>query len=125
MNHANTAAVDLQALAREAMRENGFEPDFGPDIQRELAALEANPPRVAPDERIRDLRALPWSSIDNESSRDLDQVEVAERLPDGAIRLRVAIADVDTLAPIGSALDRHAGVQTTTVYTGVRNFPML
>ena len=80
---------------------------------------------MAPSPNIRDLRNLLWSSIDNDTSRDLDQVEVAERLPNGETKVLVAIADVDTFVPKSSAIDAHAAKETTTVYTGVRNFPML
>lgn len=117
--------VDLQALAAQAMRDNGFEPEFSAAAQQQLEALRAHPPAIAPSTSIRDLRALPWSSIDNESSRDLDQVEVAEALDDGATRIRIGIADVDAFVPKGSPLDQHASAATTTVYSGVRNFPML
>jgi exoribonuclease R len=68
---------------------------------------------------------LLWSSIDSDTSRDLDQAEVAERLPNGETGVLVAIADVDTFVPENSAIDKHAAKETTTVYTGVRNFPML
>ena len=71
--------VDLQAAAADSMRAHGFEPEFSPQVLSEVAALEAHPPPVAPGEDIRDLRELPWSSIDNDTSRDLDQLEVAER----------------------------------------------
>jgi exoribonuclease-2 len=94
-------------------------------VQEQLAALAAHPPPSAPGADIRDLRALPWSSIDNDTSRDLDQLEVAELLPDGATRVWVAIADVDAFVPKHSAIDDHAANATTTVYTGVQNFPML
>ena len=112
----------LRETAAEAMRENGFVPAFPPEVIREVARLE-DP--VAAADGIRDLRQLPWSSIDNRESRDLDQVEVAERLEGGAIRLRVGIADVDSLVPNGSAADAHAATNTTSVYTGVVVFPML
>ena len=117
--------VDLQAAAADSMRAHGFEPEFSPQVLSEVASLEAHPPPVGPGEGIRDLRQLPWSSIDNDTSRDLDQLEVAERMPDGATRIHVAIADVDAFVRRGSAIDDHAARATTTVYTGVRNFPML
>jgi len=73
----------------------------------------------------RDLRNLRWSPIDNDTSRDLDQVEVVERLPNGQTKVLVGIADVDAFVPKGSAIDAHAAKETTTAYTGVRNFSML
>jgi len=90
-----------------------------------LAQLKAHPPQVSPSDGIRDLRGLPWSSIDNDTSRDLDQIEVAERLPNGDAKVLIGIADVDAFVPKGSAIDQHASKETTTVYTGVRNFAML
>lgn len=107
------------------MLENGFEPDMPPAIAGELDQLRQHPPAVTASAGIPDLSGLLWSSIDNDTSRDLDQLEVAEALPDGATRIRVAIADVDAYAVKGSAIDRHAATETTTVYTGVRIFPML
>jgi len=74
---------------------------------------------------LRDLRHLPWSSIDNDASRDLDQLEVAEESPDGAIAVKVAVADVDAFVEKDSPIDQFAAEQTVTVYTGVRNFHML
>ncbi len=116
---------DLAALAREEMIAEGFSPDFSPEVSRQVAALRAHPAHPAPDATVRDLRGLPWSSIDNDTSRDLDQIEVAERLPDGTIRIRVGIADVDSDVPKESPIDAHAAANCTTVYTGVKNFPML
>jgi len=107
------------------MLEHGFEPDFPPAVPQQLAALKANPPKVAPSGDVRDLRRLLWSSIDNDTSRDLDQVEAAERLPTGEIKVLVGIADVDAFVPQQSPIDGHASRETTTVYTGIRNFPML
>ena len=117
--------VDLQAMAKQIMIENGFEPEFPPRVQQELTELKAHPPRAAADADIRDLRSLQWSSIDNDTSRDLDQIEVGERLPNGETKILVGIADVDAFVAKGTAIDSHAGKETTTVYTGVRNFPML
>lgn len=114
---------DLFAAARQEMIDEGFDPDFPPGVEEQLAALEG---RAAPaaDSEVRDLRALWWSSIDNDTSRDLDQIEAAERV-DGGIRILVGIADVDTDVAIGTPIDRHAAAQTTSVYTGIRTFSML
>src|SRR3954462_4590917 len=116
--------VDLKARARAVMVERGFHPDFPAEAAGEIAALQKNPPQAAQLEG-RDMRELAWSSIDNETSRDLDQVEYAETLADGTVRLLIGIADVDTFVQKGSALDRHAAAETTSVYTGVATFPML
>ncbi|MEP6992585.1 MAG: RNB domain-containing ribonuclease [bacterium] len=113
--------TDLHSVALEALHANGFEPALDADAQRELAALV--PP--VPPAGLRDLRGLLWSSIDNAESKDLDQIEYAETLPDGTLRLLVGIADVDVLVPRGSALDRHANTNATSVYTGGDVFPML
>src|SRR5689334_20642821 len=120
----NNPPIDLKARAHQAMLEAGFRPDFTPEIMREVQLAKPPVPR-APANGVRDLRDLLWSSIDNDTSRDLDQVEYAEKLPDGAIRLLVGIADVDSAVSNGSATDRHAAAETTSVYTGVRTFPML
>jgi VacB/RNase II family 3'-5' exoribonuclease len=125
MNTTPIRNVDLQAMAKQAMLENGFEPEFPPEVQQQLGELKAHPPQIAPGANIRDLRNLVWSSIDNDTSRDLDQIEVAEQLPNGETKILVGIADVDIFVPKRSAIDAHAGKETTTVYTGVRNFPML
>ncbi len=120
--------IDLQAAAAQTMRARGFEPEFSPAVQSQLAELAAHPPSVAPvpeKNAVRDLRDLLWSSIDNDTSRDLDQLEVAEPLPGGDTKIRIAIADVDAFVPKRSPIDAHAAIETTTVYTGVRNFPML
>ncbi len=106
------------------MRANGFEPDFSAEVMREVAAIDDPSDNALPD-GVRDLRALPWSSIDNRESRDLDQIEVAEQLPNGVIRLLIGVADVDSLVALGSAADAHAATNTTSVYTGVAVFPML
>jgi VacB/RNase II family 3'-5' exoribonuclease len=125
MNDSPSSHIDLESIARQVMVAHGFEPDFPPAVQQQLAELKAHPPQVAPGTDIRDLRDQLWSSIDNDTSRDLDQVEVAERLPDGGIRVLVGVADVDAFVPEHSPIDDHAEKETTTVYTGIGNFPML
>lgn len=107
------------------MLQNGFAPDFPPDARQQVSELMANPPQLAGDGRIRDLRHLPWSSIDNDTSKDLDQIEVAERMSDGQARVLVGIADVDAFVAKDSPIDEHAARETTTVYTGACNFHML
>src|SRR6267143_2739284 len=101
MPKAATRHPDLQAIAKEVMLEHGFEPDFPPQARAQLAELKKQPPQVAPGPEVRDLRELLWSSIDNDTSRDLDQIEVAQRV-DGGIRIMVAIADVDSRVKIGT-----------------------
>src|SRR5438128_7357968 len=125
MNPSPSPHGDLRAAAQRVMAENGFAVDVPAGVPRQLADLERHPPPVAPTADVRDLRGLLWSSIDNDTSRDLDQIEVAERLLDGTTRVLVAIADVDAFVPKDSPIDQSAARQTTTVYTGVRNFPML
>jgi len=124
MNNAHPSHFDLQAAAKQIMLENGFEPDFPSEVQQQLAQIKSAPPQSSGTD-VRDLRNLLWSSIDNDTSRDLDQIEYAEKLPDGTTKVMVGIADVDAFVPKDTPIDRHAAHETTTVYTGVRNFPML
>ena len=125
MHATNPSHLDLQATAKRIMIENGFEPEFPAAVSAQLANLKQAPPTIAADGQVRDLRQLLWSSIDNDTSRDLDQIEVTERLPNGDIKVMIGIADVDAYASRGTPIDQHASRETTTVYTGVRNFPML
>ncbi len=104
------------------MIDHGFVAAPPPAALAEVAALKPAP--TTTDGKVRDLRALPWTSIDNPESRDLDQVEATEKV-DGGVRLYVGIADVGSFVPRGSATDQLAGQNTTSVYTGVRTFPML
>ncbi len=106
------------------MLDNGFEPEFSATALSQLGEIEATGEPAA-DDSFRDLRTLLWSSIDNASSRDLDQIEWAEALPNGDIRVLVGIADVDALVPKDSPIDDHARQNTVTVYTESRIFPML
>jgi len=125
MNDSRVFSVDLQAMARQVMLARGFEPNFPPATQQQLAEIKAHPPQLALSDKVRDLRGLLWSSIDNDSSKDLDQIEVAERLPNGDVNVMVGIADVDAFVAKDSPIDQHAARETTTVYTGVCNFSML
>src|SRR5579863_1091046 len=125
MNDVRSSHIDLQVTAKQVMLAHGFEPEFPPQIAQQLAELKTHPPQVTPGGDIRDLRKLLWSSIDNDTSRDLDQIEVADRLPNGNMKIFVGIADLDAFIPKQSAIDQHAASETTTVYAGIRNFPML
>ena len=105
------------------MRSNGFDPDVPAAVETALN-ISTNPPPLSKS-TARDLRQLLWSSIDNLSSRDLDQVEYVEPLPNDTIKVLVGIADVDAFVAHDSAIDAYAFVNTTSVYTGVATFPML
>ena len=114
---------DLARIATEAMKEHGLEPDFSPGALRQLADIHG--PGHDAGAQVRDLTALLWCSIDNDDSLDLDQLTVCEPLAGGAVKVLVAVADVDVLVAKGSPLDAHAHVNTTSVYTSARVFPML
>jgi len=116
----------LRAMARQAMLQRGLQPDFGAAAQRQLEAIEHAATEQGPT--IRDLRELPWCSIDNDDSRDLDQLSVSLPLQGGApgsVRILVAIADVEGLLAIDSPIDQRARHNTTSVYTAAGVFPML
>jgi len=113
----------LQSIARRVMLERGLVPEFPPPALAELAEIHG--PATRTGESTRDLRNLLWCSIDNDDSRDLDQLTAAEAMPNGATKALVAIADVDALVKKGSALDDHARQNTTSVYTVAETFPML
>src|SRR5262245_13538933 len=118
-----SVADELRAIAKRVMRERGLLPDFSRAVRDETNAIAG--PASADSGVIRDLRSLPWASIDNDDSRDLDQLTVAQARPDGAVTIFVAVADVDALVASGSAIDEHARVNTTSVYTAAQVFPML
>jgi VacB/RNase II family 3'-5' exoribonuclease len=113
----------LVGIAHQAMVDKGLDPDFGKAVEGQLATLSA--PARGDDASIRDLRDRLWCSIDNDDSRDLDQLTVAEDLGGGRVRLLVAVADVDALVKKGSPVDAHAEKNTTSVYTAGGIFPML
>ena len=112
----------LQRIAHRVMIERGLEPDFSPAALVELSKINAP---AGMSTGTRDLRSLLWCSIDNDDSRDLDQLTVGESLPNGSTKLRVAVADVAALLHQGSAIDAHAQENTTSVYTAGQIFPML
>jgi VacB/RNase II family 3'-5' exoribonuclease len=123
--HSNRPVqFNLVAAAHASMIEHGFQPEFPAGTDAQLASIQAHPepPAVA---GAQDLRSLLWSSIDNDTSKDLDQIECAEQLPDGRIRVLIGVADVDSRVSLGTVLDTHARSETTSVYTGVKVFPML
>jgi len=124
MNQAPKATRNqLQDLARRAMLERGLLPDFSPAALAEATAITEAP--VPSGASASDLRGLLWASIDNDDSRDLDQLSVAEAATGGAVKIFVAIADVDATVRRGSAIDDHARSNTTSVYTAGQTFPML
>jgi exoribonuclease-2 len=110
----------LDDIAREAMLERGLAPDFSDAAKQQAASIDA----PASDD-VRDLRELLWCSIDNDDSRDLDQLTYAEDLGGGRVRCMIAVADVDALIKKGTPIDDHAQQNTTSVYTAARIFPML
>jgi exoribonuclease-2 len=122
----NVQHIDLRARAHLEMIRNGFLPDFDAQVDRQIQSISDNQLQSETvDDKVRDLRALLWSSIDNVESRDLDQIEYAERVSGGNVQVKIAIADVDTYVDKGSSIDKHAFANTTSVYTGVQTFPML
>ncbi|MBN2084548.1 MAG: RNB domain-containing ribonuclease [Anaerolineales bacterium] len=113
----------LQRIAENAMRDRGLLPEFSAEVRDELRRIKnAAQPGNGP---ARDLRQSLWASIDNDDSRDLDQLTFAETAPGGNVKILVAVADVDSLVRDGSAVDRHARHNTTSVYTAARIFPMI
>jgi len=122
MSHALSFA-QIAERARQVMIDNGFEPDFPPAVEEQVRTI-ANSGNPA-SQGVRDMRNILWSSIDNKSSRDLDQIEFAEKLENGDIRLLVGIADVDGYVRQNSAIDDHAAKNTVSVYTEARTFPLL
>jgi exoribonuclease II len=115
--------ADLARIAAKAMVDRGLTAEFSSSALDQLAAFDKPSQESAAD--IRDLRSLLWCSIDNEESRDLDQLSVCDVLPNGAVKILVAIADVDTLVKKDSPIDDCAQQNTTSVYTAARIFPML
>jgi VacB/RNase II family 3'-5' exoribonuclease len=124
MPSSQPVQFNLVAAAHASMIEHGFQPEFPAGSDTQLASIQAHPePPAVPG--AQDLRSLLWSSIDNDTSKDLDQIEWAEQLADGRIRVLIGVADVDARVGRGTVLDGHARSETTSVYTGVKVFPML
>ena len=113
----------LERIARRAMLQRGLLPDFSSEALAELDRIQS--PAAINDDQLRDLTNLLWASIDNDDSRDLDQLTVAEAIQGDKVKILVAVADVDELVNNGSAIDKHARHNTTSVYTAARIFPML
>ena len=111
----------LASIARQAMIDRGLQPDFSTAAEKQLASIS----QPASENGVRDLRDLLWCSIDNDDSRDLDQLTVAQDLGGGNVRVLVAVADVDALVKTGTPIDDHARQNTTSVYTAAKIFPML
>lgn len=124
MNQATAPCRNqLKSIARRAMLQRGLLPDFSAEVVAETSSITKA--AAASDPSLKDLRGLLWASIDNDDSLDLDQLSVAEQLPDGGVKILVAIADVDAIVKKSSAIDGHAQTNTTSVYTAAEIFPML
>jgi len=121
-NNGNRKSI-LEQIARRVMKESGFLPDFSIAALDELAKIQKVDGGA--EATMKDLRHPLWASIDNDDSRDLDQLTVAEALPDNRVKILVAVADVDALVKKASAIDEHARQNTTSVYTAGKTFPML
>ncbi|HEY2465338.1 MAG TPA: RNB domain-containing ribonuclease [Steroidobacteraceae bacterium] len=119
----NAASPTVMNVARQAMTNNGLLPDFGDAALKQLESITAPAKDASPD--VRDLRHLLWASIDNDNSRDLDQLTVSDSGSAGVVRILVAIADVDAVVKAGSPIDEHARINTTSVYTPTAIFSML
>ncbi|MEK6281237.1 MAG: RNB domain-containing ribonuclease [Acidobacteriota bacterium] len=124
-NPSRSKTLDLSTIADQAMIDNGFDPRFPPAVKKQVNSIVSKSSHTFVDPSALDLRELLWSSIDDGKTRDLDQVEYAEKLPNGDVRLRIGIADVDAFVEKQSAIDKHAGRNCTSVYAGVKTFPML
>src|SRR5579863_638282 len=116
-------AKSLHDIAREAMLQRGLLPDFSAAVLHETDGIQAA--ATASEPLVRDLRAMVWFSVDNDDSRDLDQLTAAETRPGDEVRVLVAIADVDAIVKKNTAIDTHAFTNTTSVYTAAGTFPML
>jgi VacB/RNase II family 3'-5' exoribonuclease len=114
---------DLRTIAYQAMINRGLEPEFRADAIQQLSGIQGAARETG--SAIRDLRKLLWCSIDNDTSKDLDQLTVAERLSSDKVKVLVAIADVDALVQSATPIDKHARINTTSVYTAAKIFPML
>src|SRR5215471_11367189 len=111
--HLPVQHPNLSAAAEQIMRDNGFAVDMPASVSRQVASITtAASSTITSRSGVRDLRSLLWSSIDNDTSRDLDQLEVADAMAAGATKVRVAIADVDAFVPKDSPIDQFAAVQT-------------
>lgn len=114
---------ELADLAVAAMHERGLKPEFSSAALQQLQGITSADTKESAG--LADLTALLWCSIDNDDSRDLDQLSVSEVLPDGNVKILIAIADVDILVAKNTPIDQHAQANTTSVYTSARIFPML
>ncbi len=119
------SSFDVTAIAYQAMASYGFNSRIPGKVRKEAQGFHDHFPEDDAHASIKDLRSLLWSSIDNPDSLDLDQVEYCTRRANGEIHVKVAVADVDSRVKKGSIIDHHASFNATSVYTGIKTFPML
>ncbi len=122
-NHHHYSRKDIARIATHAMVERGLEPEFSPAVMQQVDKINA--PGHDLDPNIFDLTELLWCSLDNDDSKDLDQLTVAEELKNGLIKIFVAIADVDAVVKKDTPIDQHAKMNAASIYTSARIFPML
>ena len=123
MHHQHFTRADLAKIAVVVMKEHGLEPDCSEAVQDQLTQIQS--PAEESDPSIQDLRHLLWCSLDNDDSLDLDQLTACEDIGNGQHKIYIAIADVDGLIKKDSPIDQHAKLNTASIYTSSRIFPML
>ena len=96
-----------------------------PHVFPDDAIVETNGLKVPPSRGRRDLRDLPFVTIDGADARDFDDAVFAVPVEGGGWNIMVAIADVAHYVRPKSALDNEARRRGNSVYLPDRVVPML